>query len=248
MQLGGLGARVGGGVLAGYERVLGRDEDDRAAATLRPQDAERLARDQEVAGAEDRLVAVPLGQRGVLDRRAGGDARVGDHDVDTAERVDRGGERLATAVLGGDVAGDRDAAVAERRDRVARRRRRRCRTPTMHAPAPHRTSTIARPMPPAAPVTSATLPCSSPGGGASESLYSSSGQYSIAKLSASVERDELGERARSGHHLDRAVVEIAREPAALAVVPAATSPTFWISITRGSGSAGIGVASALRSK
>ena len=54
---------------------------------------------------------------------------------------------------------------------------------TTHAPAAASESPIARPMPPAPPVTSATWPWSSPGGGACASLYSSSGQYSIAKLS-----------------------------------------------------------------
>ena len=49
------------------------------------QDAERLASDEEVAGHEDRVVAVPLGQRRLLDRRARRDAGVGDHDVDAAE-------------------------------------------------------------------------------------------------------------------------------------------------------------------
>jgi hypothetical protein len=72
-------------------------------------------------------------------------------------------------------------------------------------------------MPPAAPVTSATLPCSSPGRGASESLYSSSGQYSIAKLSASVSETKSTPRS-PGHHLDRAVVEVAGDVRAFAGV------------------------------
>src|SRR3954468_3659104 len=70
MELGGLRRRVRRGALAGDERVLGGHEDDRTAAALRAQDAERLARDEEVAGAEDRVVALPLGERGLLDRRA----------------------------------------------------------------------------------------------------------------------------------------------------------------------------------
>ena len=66
---------------------------------------------------------------------AGGDAGVGDDDVDAAERVDRRGERGGDGVLGGDVAGDGEAAVA-----VARPRRRRAPSPsrsnaTTHAPA-----------------------------------------------------------------------------------------------------------------
>jgi hypothetical protein len=44
---------------------------------------------------------------------------------------------------------------------------------------------MARPIPPAAPVTSPTSRASSASGGASESLYSSSGQYSTANASAS---------------------------------------------------------------
>ena len=77
---------------------------------------------------------------------------------------------LGDRLLGGDVAADRRAAVAQLRDRVGgavaveveghhRRARRRSAR-----------ATTARPIPPAAPVTSATLPWSSPGGGASESL------------------------------------------------------------------------------
>jgi hypothetical protein len=84
VQLGGLGRRVRRGVLARHDRVLGRDEHDRAADGLLPQDPERLARDQEVAGDEDVVVAVPLVERGVLERRARGDAGVGDEDVDAA--------------------------------------------------------------------------------------------------------------------------------------------------------------------
>ena len=75
VQLGRLGRRVGRGVLAGHQRVLGGDEDDRAARVLPLEDPEGLAGDEEVAGAEDRVVAVPLGQRRVLDRGARGDAR-----------------------------------------------------------------------------------------------------------------------------------------------------------------------------
>src|ERR687896_1607413 len=57
---------------------------------------------------------------------------------------------------------------------------------TTHAPFAASSSTTARPMPPAAPVTSATRPCNSPGGGRNDSLYNSRGQYSTAKLSSSV--------------------------------------------------------------
>ena len=121
VQLGGLRGRVRGGVLARHERVLGGDEDDRAAAVLRLEDPEGLARDQEVAGAEDRVVAVPLGQRGLLDRGAGGDAGVGDDDVDPAELARPPPRRpRATAVLGGHVAGDGQPAVAVLGDRLAR--------------------------------------------------------------------------------------------------------------------------------
>ena len=45
---------------------------------------------------------------------------------------------------------------------------------------------MARPMPLAPPVTRAMRPASSPRGGACASLYRSSGQYSMAKASASV--------------------------------------------------------------
>ena len=49
VQLRGLRRRVGRGVLARRERVLRADEDDAAAAALRPQRADRLAGDEEVA-------------------------------------------------------------------------------------------------------------------------------------------------------------------------------------------------------
>ena len=172
VQLGRLGRRVGGRVLAGDERVLGGDEDDRAAACPGARSTrERLARDEEVAGAEDRVVALPLGERRLLDRRARGDAGVRDDDVDAAERA-RPPRRTPRATDSSEVTSPAtaSAAVAEVRDRVGRavvvevERRRRTR------PRDASDSTTARPMPPAAPVTSATLPCSSPGGGASESL------------------------------------------------------------------------------
>ena len=171
VQLGGLGRRVRGGVLARHERVLGGDEHDRAARVLRLSTRKASRRDEEVAGAEDRVVAVPLGQRGLLDRGAGGDAGVGDDDVDAAERLDRRGvtrrpppssevtspahRQPAVAVLGHRLGG----AVAVEVERRPRTRRRDASV-----------SMIARPMPPAPPVTSATLPCSSPGGGACASL------------------------------------------------------------------------------
>ena len=62
-----------------------------------PQQPERLARDEEVARAEDRVAAVPVGQRRLLDRRAGGDAGVRDDDVDAAEALDGRAERLGDA-------------------------------------------------------------------------------------------------------------------------------------------------------
>ena len=109
----------------------------------------------------------------------------------------------------------RAPGLAEAAHRVVRRPRASMSKPTTHAPAPASDVAIAaRPIPPAAPVTSATLPWSSPGGGASDSLYSSSGQYSIAKLSASVSETNSVIALRAGHHLDRAVVEVARRCAA----------------------------------
>ena len=109
-----------GGVLARHERVLGRDEHDRAADVLLPQDPERLARDEEVAGDEDVVVAVPLVERRLLDRGARRDAGVGDEDVDAAVARDRRGERPGHRLLAGDVAADREAVVAVGRDRVLR--------------------------------------------------------------------------------------------------------------------------------
>ena len=47
-------------VLARHQRVLGGDEHDRSARPLPSHDAERLARDEEVARGENRLVSIPL--------------------------------------------------------------------------------------------------------------------------------------------------------------------------------------------
>ena len=108
---------------------------------------------------------------------------------------------------------------------------------TTAAPACTSDSRTARPMPPAAPVTSATRPWSSPGGGANDSLYSSSGQYSMAKLSAA------DNETNSDTALAPAITSIARWyrsreiRAPLSVGATATSPTFWMRTTRGSGSA-----------
>ena len=120
VQLGGLGRRVGRGVLARHQRVLGRDEHERAADVLLAQDPERLARDEEVAGDEDVVVAVPLVERRVLERRARRDAGVGDEDVDAAVAVDGLGERGRHRLLAGDVAADRQPVVAVGLDRVRR--------------------------------------------------------------------------------------------------------------------------------
>ena len=170
VQLGGLGRRVRRGVLAGDERVLGGDEDDEPPRPWRST-RERLARDQEVAGDEDRVVALatrrassPRSARSTRRRRWRRRCR----RRRSARR--RRANAAAHGVLARDVAADGQAVVAEAGDR-----RRRAPSPsrskaTTHAPAAASASTIARPMPPAPPVTSATAPCSSPGGGASESL------------------------------------------------------------------------------
>ena len=155
-----------------------------------------------------------------------------------AEGIDRRGERVRNGPLGGHVAADRDrrerssdddrigrsvAVDVERRPRRPRPRR---------APRRPRGRSRRPPRSPARP-----CPASSPGGGASESLYSSSGQYSTAKLSASVSDTNAGRpprrrpSPRSRGDRGRATAR----PRARSR-PAATSPTFSIRTTRGSGS------------
>ena len=174
VQRRGLGRRVGGGVGARDQRVLGRHEHDRAAARLREQDAEGLARGEEVAAREHRVVEIPVGDRRLGDRRARREAGGGDEDVDAAvlehgaprssrRRRPRSSRRRA-----------RRGCAAARAWRRARRRRPAPSTlrsaTTTCAPRSAKRRAVARPMPLAPPVISAIRPASSPRGGACASL------------------------------------------------------------------------------
>ena len=86
---------------------------------------------------------------------------------------------------------------------------------TTHPPSSTNAWAAALPMPPAPPVIRATIPWNSRAGGASESLYSSSGQYSIPNDSSSLERDEATEPGCAAHHGDRAQIEVAGQPGGL---------------------------------
>ena len=98
VQLGRLGRAVGRVVLAGHHRVLGDDEHQAPAAALPLQHAEGLARDQEVAGGEDRVQPLPVRERRVLHRArrrdAGGQHRhvhAAEGQYRLAEGADHGG-------------------------------------------------------------------------------------------------------------------------------------------------------------
>ena len=107
VDLGRLCGAVGGGTRRGGEAVLGGDEDDRPPQPLRPEQAEGLAGDEEVAGGEDVDIARPHGERGVLDRGRGGDSGVGDQDVEPAKLGAGGGEARLDGGLVGHVDLDR---------------------------------------------------------------------------------------------------------------------------------------------
>ena len=93
MDFGRLGRAIGRSAGRGGKRVLRRDEDDAAAEALILHDPVAGPGGQEIAGGEDRDVAVPKFERGVLERRRRGDARVGDDDVDPAVAEDGVAER-----------------------------------------------------------------------------------------------------------------------------------------------------------
>ena len=212
VQLGRLGGGVGGGVLAGDERVLGGDEDDRAAAALPLEHPERLARDEEVARHEDLVVAAPLGERRVLQRRARRDAGVRDDDVDAAVSA-RPRSRRPRATSSSLVTSPLTA-----RPRRRRRPRRRPRAPawsrskaTTHAPAAASASPIARPMPPGAARDQRDLALQLAGRRRLRELVELERPVLDREALLRVERDELAERLGARHHLDRAVVEVARE-------------------------------------
>ena len=108
MERRGLRRRVGGGVGAGDERVLRGDEDDRAAASLLDQDPEGLPRGEEVPAGEHRVVQLPLLERRLGDRRARGEARRGDEDVEPAVLEHRAPRHLGDRVLARHVAVHRE--------------------------------------------------------------------------------------------------------------------------------------------
>ena len=92
------------------------DEDDRPAAPLREQDAERLARGEEVAACEHGVVLLPIRERRLGDRRARRETGRGDEDVDAAVLEHCPPRHLHDCLLARDVDGDRErAAKAVRR-------------------------------------------------------------------------------------------------------------------------------------
>ena len=154
--------------------------------------------------------ALPVGQRRLLDRRARGDARVRDHDVDAAELLDRATEGRGHVELAGDVAGDHEPSSAELGDRrrgpfaiqVERNhgRAERGERGDHGAADPARGSRHERDPP--------------------LQLARRRRQRELVQLERPVldlealgrgQRDEAVERVRAGHHLHRAVVEVARE-------------------------------------
>ena len=134
VQLGRLGRRVGGRVLAGHERVLGGDEHDRAAAALRragpgtPRARRGSSRCRGSRGcAPTRPASSPRSARSTRRRRSRRRCRRRRTPSTAASNASR------TASSRGDVAGDGRAAVAESATASARPRRR-GRTPTTQAP------------------------------------------------------------------------------------------------------------------
>ena len=172
------------------------------------EDLERFARDEEVAGAEDRVVAVPLLERRLLERGAGRDAGVGDDDVEAAERVDRGGERRRDVLLGRDVAADRDPVVLGHR--VAR-------SGLVEVERDHAGARGGER------VEDRAADAAGAAGDERDLALELAGRRRLGELVelerpvldrealGGVERDELAERLGAGHDLDRAVVEVARD-------------------------------------
>ena len=104
MNFSGLGRAVGRRASRRDQAVLARHEDHAAADLLLLHQAEGTAADQEVAGDQDVLVALPDFQRRVFQRRGRSDAGVGHEDVQAAE-AQRGGRQHGFHFrLGGDVA------------------------------------------------------------------------------------------------------------------------------------------------
>ena len=135
----------------------------------------RLARREEVAAREHRVVQLPVLERRLGDRRARREAGRGDEDVEAAVLEHRAARQLGDRVLARHVDVRPRARAASRALRRAPRRpprapsRLRSATTTC-APRAARTRAVARPMPLAPPVITATRPASSPRGGACASL------------------------------------------------------------------------------
>ena len=149
-----LGGRVGFGVGLRHQRPRRGDGDDRALG--RAQRPLRRPRQQECRRQVDVEDAPPVLERQPPDRPPDEDAGVGDDGVEPAEPVEREAHRLAHDVLVRDVAlhgGRRSRPAAEVLRSAASSAGRRAST---HQPASSRWCEMARPMPFAAPVTSAT--------------------------------------------------------------------------------------------
>ena len=84
LGLGRLRCRICGEVLARRHHVLGRDEDQRAAESLRDEETQGLASDDEVACGIDRERALPVGELEADHRRRVRDARVRHEEIQSA--------------------------------------------------------------------------------------------------------------------------------------------------------------------
>src|SRR5580704_17338715 len=189
MHLGRLRRAIGRRAGRGGKRVLRRNEDDAAAEALILHDQITPSCGQEISGREDRDIAVPKLERSVFERSRGGDAGVGDDDVQPDKGEDRFVKRGVDLALVRHVDMDsRDTSLPNRLPKSATDASRlwaSMSASTTQAPSPISRAAIACPMPPAPPVTSATRPASDFGFGMRWSLASSSNQYSILNASCS---------------------------------------------------------------
>ena len=162
MDLRRLRRAIGGSARRGGEPVLRRDEHDRAAELLPFHQAERFARDEEIAGREDVHVLLPHRQLRRLERRRGRDAGIRDENVEAAIfgrglGEGAGDRRLVRYIENARRERNPCRAMCEIPPASHRAMPRRCRQARRQAPSPEQPVAVARPMPPAPPVTSAIL-------------------------------------------------------------------------------------------
>ena len=170
---------------------------------------------EEIAGGEDRHVAVPQFQRRVLERRSPRRCRrcrrgCRRRQTEPARREPppRRSPRLVTSIATPATASLAEA-VAERGRAPRARLAPSMSASTTQAPSPINRAAIAEPMPPAPPVMNATRPASDLGFGIRCSLASSSNQYSMSNASCSAEADIFADAGGAAHDVDRVDVEFA---------------------------------------